>query len=218
MTIGPSLEPEVLMGYVEKNLLAGEEVLLRPRYHPVRFLPGALGVLLGGLVALAPLVLPPDVAFPVSFLAVGAVLAVTGLVAIAFRAFVDSFDEFAITSVRIIKKTGILTRRVSQVPLDKVQDLRLVATLWGRWLSYGDVEVQSAAEEGPVAFTRIRNPEAFRNVVLTRRTTVAAAPAAPAPRLRTAEERLQEVERLFAAGALTEAEHETKRRELIREL
>jgi hypothetical protein len=206
------------MGYVEKNLLAGEDVLLRPGYHAVRFLPGALGVFLGVLVALAPLVLPRDTASPVAFVAVGAALAAIGLVAIAFRAFVDSFDEFAITSVRIIKKTGILTRRVSQVPLDKVQDLSLVATLWGRWLSYGDVEVQSAAEDGPVAFRRIRDPEAFRNVVLARR---AAPPGVPtgrtAPRP-TAEERLADVERLFGTGVLTEAEYKAKREELIREL
>lgn len=36
------------MGYVEKNLMAGENVLLRPRYHPVRFLSGAFGIFLGG--------------------------------------------------------------------------------------------------------------------------------------------------------------------------
>ena len=200
------------MGYVEKNLLAGEEVLLRPRYHPVRFLSGALGVLLGGLVALAALALPGATGYSVLPVVAGAAIAVIGLLAMGLRAFVDSFDEFAITSVRIIKKTGILTRRVSQIPLDKVQDLSLVATLWGRWLSYGDVEVQSAAEEGPIAFRRIRDPEAFRNVVLGRR---AAAHAAPASHLPTAEERLGNVERLFAAGALTEAEYRTKRQELI---
>lgn len=204
------------MGYVEKNLLAGEEVLLRPRYHPVRFLSGALGVLLGGLVALAVVVLPGVTGTSVLPLAAGAAIAAIGLLAMGLRALVDSFDEFAITSVRIIKKTGILTRRVSQIPLDKVQDLSLVATLWGRWLSYGDVEVQSAAEEGPIAFRRIRNPEAFRNVVLGRR--AAAGSAAPSSRLPTPEERLGNVERLFAAGVLTEAEYKAKRQELISDL
>lgn len=203
------------MGYVEGNLLAGEEVLLRPRYHPVRFLPGALGVLLGGLVALAAVALPRATESSFLVVAAGAAIAVVGLLAMGLRALVDSFDEFAITSVRVLKKTGILTRRVSQIPLDKVQDLSLVATLWGRWLSYGDVEVQSAAEEGPIAFRRIRDPEAFRNVVLGRRT---APSTAPASRLPTAEERLGNVERLFAAGTLTEAEYQAKRQELIREL
>ena len=129
------------------------------------------------------------------------------------------FDEFAVTSLRIIKKTGVLTRRVSQIPFDKVQDLRLVATLWGRWLSYGDVAIDSASEEGPVVFRRIQNPEAFRNAVFTRRAAATAVPGTvPAVPLRTPEERLKDVERLFAAGTLTEAEYKAKRQELIRDL
>lgn len=206
------------MGYVDKNLMAGESVLLRPRYHPVRFLTGALGILFGALIALAAFVLPAGMASPAILLAVGAALAVAGLLTVAFRAFVDSFDEFAVTSLRIIKKTGFWTRQVSQIPLDKVQDLRLAATLWGRWLSYGTVEVQSAGEEGPVVFHRIQNPEAFRNAAFTRRAAVVAPGGAPATGLRTPEERLQDVERLFKAGSLTEIEYKAKRQALINEL
>lgn len=206
------------MGYVNRNLMAGEDVLLRPRYHPVRFLPGALGIFLGALVALGAVVLPQGTASPGILVAVGAALAVVGLLAIALRAVVDSFDEFAITSLRIIKKTGFWTRRVSQIPLDKVQDLRLDATLWGRWLSYGNVEVESAGEDGPVVFRRIQNPEAFRNAVFTRRAAPAAASVAPATPFRAAEDRLKEVERLFKTGSLTESEYKMKRQELIKEL
>jgi uncharacterized membrane protein YdbT with pleckstrin-like domain len=206
------------MGYVNRNLMADEDVLLRPRYHPVRFLPGALGIFLGALVALGAVVLPQGTASPGILVAVGAALAVVGLLAIALRAVVDSFDEFAITSLRIIKKTGFWTRRVSQIPLDKVQDLRLVATLWGRWLSYGNVEVESAGEDGPVMFRRIQNPEAFRNAVFARRAAPAAASVAPATPFRTAEDRLKEVERLFKTGSLTEGEYKMKRQELIKEL
>lgn len=98
------------MGYVTKNLMPGEVVLLRPVYHPVRFLPGALGVVLGGLIAVGALVLPAGTASPEILLAVGGVLALVGLVALAVRAIADSFDEFAVTSLRIIKKTGVLAR------------------------------------------------------------------------------------------------------------
>jgi len=206
------------MGYVDKNLMAGEDVLLRPRYHPVRFLPGAFGIILGVLVALGAVVLPRGTASPGILIAVGTALALLGFLAIALRAIVDSFDEFAITSLRIIKKTGFLTRRVAQIPLDKVQDLHLVATLWGRWLSYGNVEVESAADDGPVVFRRIQNPEAFRNAVFTRRAAPAAASVAPTTLSRTAEARLADVERLFKAGSLTEGEYKTKRQELIKEL
>ncbi len=206
------------MGYVDKNLVGGEDVLLRPRYHPVRFLPGALGVFLALPIVVAALVLPQGTASPGTLLAVGGALAALGLLAIVLRATVDSFDEFAVTSLRVVKKTGILTRQVAQVPLDKVQDLHVAASFWGRWLSYGTVEVASAAEDGPIVFPRIRNPEAIRNVVLTRRAAPAGASAAAVPRLPTVEQRLADVERLFKSGSLSEAEYRVKRQELVKAL
>ena len=75
-----------------------------------------------------------------------------------------------------------------------------------------------SAAGGPGTFRRIRNPEAFRNVVLTRRAAPAAASVSPASGARTAEERLRDVERLFRSGTLTEREYELKRQELIREI
>ena len=39
------------MSYVEKNLAPGEEILLRPRYHWVRFVPGASVAVLGAVLA-----------------------------------------------------------------------------------------------------------------------------------------------------------------------
>jgi hypothetical protein len=134
---------------------------------------------------------------------------------------VDSFDEFAITSLRIIKKTGFLTRRVTQIPLDKVQDLNLEATLWGRWLSYGNVEVELAAEDKPVVFPRIQDPEAFRSFVFSRRAAPVAAPVAvvaPAKQGPTAAERLGELERLVKSGFINEREYQARRQDLIKAL
>src|SRR5262249_34055440 len=139
------------VSYIDKNLVPGEEVLLRPRYHWVRFVPGALLVVLGLLAAIAALVFKELAPQSAVLIAAGGV-AVVGFRAIGFRALVDSFAEFGVTTVRVIRKTGFLTRRVVQIPLDKVQDLHLVATLWGRWLSYGDVELESAGVDGPLVF------------------------------------------------------------------
>ena len=206
------------MSYIESHLVEGEEVLLRPRYHWVRFLPAVLFVALGLALAIASAVLP-QAATPLWI--TGGALVVVGLVGMAFRAVKDSFDEFAVTSMRVIRKTGLLTRRVIQIPNDKVQDLRLVATLWGRWLSYGDVELESAGEEGPLVFPRIQNPENFRNVLFTwrqRHPAGAFLTAAPASPRASVEERLREAERLRASGAITEDEYKAKRQELIKEL
>jgi membrane protein YdbS with pleckstrin-like domain len=220
------------MSYVEKNLMPGEEVLLRPRYHWVRFVPAATVALLGVALAVTGWLLVPAEAggtggpgFRSLLLSVAGFLVLAGLFVMGWRALVDSFDEFAVTSFRVIKKSGFVTRNVRQIPLEKIQDVNVRSTMGGRWLSYGDVELQTAGSDSTVIFPRILHPEEFRNVLFTHTRSQlagsdglggrpAAAPAAGA----SVQERLKEAERLFKSGALSEAEYQEKRQALIREL
>jgi len=221
------------MSYVEKNLAPGEEVLLQPRYHWVRFVPGASVAALGAVLAVASGLFVPAAEGEASglrsplLLAAGVVF-LAGVLGMAWRALVDSFDEFAITSFRVIKKSGFVTRSVRQIPLEKVQDVNVRSTLGGRWLSYGDVELQTAGSDSTVVFPRILHPEKFRNVLFTHTRPQAAgtdglggrgSSAATAPPARTSvEERLKEAERLRKTGVLSEAEYQEKRQALIKEL
>jgi len=218
------------MSYVEKNLAAGEEILLRPRYHGVRFVPGATVAVLGAaLAAVTGLFVPAgpggaESGLSSGLLVVALVLFLAGILLMARRALVDSFDEFAVTSLRVIKKSGFVTRNVRQIPLEKVQDVNVRSTLGGRWLSYGDVELQTAGSDSTVVFPRILHPEGFRNVLFTHirpqgGTDGLGGRAAAAPLSRaTVEERLKEAERLHRAGVLSEAEYQEKRQALIKEL
>lgn len=219
------------MSYVEKNLTPGEEILLQPRYHWVRFVPGASVAVLGAsLAAASGLLVPAGTGGTESglrsllFLVAG-ILFLAGLLGMVWRALVDSFDEFAITSYRVIRKSGFVTRSVRQIPLEKVQDVNVRSTLGGRWLSYGDVELETAGSDSTVVFPRILHPEKFRNVLFTHTRPQAAGtdglggPSATAtPSRVSVEERLKEADRLFKTGVLSEAEYQEKRRALIREL
>ena len=209
------------MGYLEKNLMPGEEVLLRPAYHWVRFAPGLAGLAAGAVIAIAGTALGDFVASPW----IGAVAAAAGLAALVRRWASDLFDEFAVTSLRVVRKTGLVTRDVRQVPLEKVQDLNIRANLWGRWLAYGDVVVQTAGQDGTVVFPRIAHPEQFRNVLFAHlpRAGGAAAPSAapaasPAPPIRSVEDRLKDLDRLRQQGLVTEGEYAAKRATLLAEL
>lgn len=217
------------MSYVEKNLAPGEEILLQPRYHWVRFVPGAAVTVLGAALAAGSTLFVPAATEgtgsslrPV-LLVVAGFLFLAGFVAMAWRALVDSFDEFAITSFRVIRKSGFVTRSVRQIPLEKVQDVNVRSTLGGRWLSYGDVELETAGSDSTVVFPRILHPEKFRNVLFTHTRPQAAdglggrVAAAPPSRV-SLEERLREVERLHKTGVLSEAEYQEKRRALLGEL
>lgn len=206
------------VGYVEKNLVEGEVVLFRPSYHWVRFVPGALGVVVAAVLLAGGAAAGETVVF--AWLA--AVTAVVSLAALLVRWVSDLFDEFAVTSMRVIRKAGLLTRDVRQVPLDKVQDLNIRANLWGRWLAYGDVEVQTAGQASTVVFPRIRHPEEFRNVLFAHRPGAGGAapvPAtAPSSAARPVEDRLKELERLRQQGLVTDDEYAKKREALLSEV
>lgn len=222
------------MTYVAKNLMPGEEVLLRPRYHWVRFAPAAFAVLLGIVLAVLSALLVPAAGAETGgvesrslLLIVGGVIVLLGLAAALRRWFVDSFDEFAVTSFRVIRKTGILARSVRQFPLEKIQDVTVRSTLGGRWLSYGDVEIQTAGSDSTVVFPRILHPEEFRNVLFTSSRSrggtdgLGAPSPVPAPAAAgrpSVEERLKEAERLYRSGLLTDAEYQAKRKALVAEL
>ncbi|MGZ5428321.1 MAG: PH domain-containing protein [Thermoanaerobaculia bacterium] len=219
------------MSYVVKNLAPGEQILFQARYHWVRFVPGASVAVLGAVLAAASgLLVPAETGGTESglrsplFLVAG-FLVLAGVLAMTWRALVDSFDEFAITSFRVIRKSGFVTRSVRQIPLEKVQDVNVQSTLGGRWLSYGDVELQTAGSDSTVVFPRILHPEEFRNVLFTHTRPLAAGTdglggrAATVPPSRASvEERMKEAERLHKSGVLSEAEYQEKRQALIKEL
>ena len=218
------------MAYVDSNLMPGEEVLFRPRYHPVRFLPGVAALVAGIAVAVAGGIFKdtPTLQSSPMLLYVGLGIVGLALLGLGWRALADSFDEFAITSHRVIRKTGFLHRSVRQIPLDRVQDLNVRSTLGGRWLSYGDVELQTAGSDGTVVFPRIQHPEEFRNVLFVHRSSpdagklgasAAAVSAAPSASARpSVESRLKEIDALRKQGLLNEDEYQEKRRSLIKDL
>ena len=204
--------------------MPGEELLLRPRYHWVRFVPGGAAVVLGVLLAGLAVAIPAPAAAGSGagthtlLLVAGGICVLLGLVAILRRWLVDSFDEFAVTTFRVIRKSGFLQRTVRQIPLEKIQDVNVRSTLGGRWLSYGDVEIQTAGNDSTVVFPRILHPEKFRNVLFTtthpRATDGLGAPP-PVTSRASVEARLKEAERLYKSGVLTEAEYQEKRKALV---
>jgi membrane protein YdbS with pleckstrin-like domain len=199
------------MTYVSKNLMPGEEVLYAPTYHWVRFLPGAAVAGLGFALAAAAYGLSEPAARS-ALLWAALALVVLGFLSALWRGFVDSFAEFAITQHRVIKKTGFLTRDVRQIPLDKIQDVNVKATLWGRWLAYGDVELQTAGSDSTVVFPRIVDPDQFRNVLFSH--LHPGGSGAPAPSA-SVETRLKEADRLLKSGVITEEEYRAKRAALL---
>ena len=74
--------------------------------------------------------------------------------------------KYVITNRRIIQIFGVLSKNVTDSSLDKVNDVKMQQSLWGRVFNYGDIEILTASEFGINRFTRISRPIAFKTAML----------------------------------------------------
>lgn len=142
------------MGYVDSNLLIGEEVVYRSKLHWIIFFgPAALfafSIYLmtqgSGYATVAILLIP-----------ISAVWTIT-----TFIVFITS--EFAITNKRVLIKTGIIRRNSIETMLGKVEGIQVDQGIIGRMLDYGTIKVTGTGGTGS-PFKNIDAPLEFRKRV-----------------------------------------------------
>jgi uncharacterized membrane protein YdbT with pleckstrin-like domain len=128
------------MSYLDESLAPGETIVARFHLHWT-----AKGRLILGIV-LIPLV-------------IGIFIAIYEW--LRLRAI-----ELAVTSHRVVFKTGIVGRETEEVRLSAVETVDLHQTTWGRILGYGDVRVTGRGESSLV-FSRVTDPVAVKRAIET---------------------------------------------------
>ena len=123
----------------------------------------ALGVIFGAMM-LGFLMSPDEGA--------DAVDTVLGLVALVFlfrflwRVWEWRVDKIIVTDRRILEVSGLLTRKVASMPLEKLTDLTYNRSLAGRLLGYGRISVESAGQEqGLTTIDYLPSPDDFYRTV-----------------------------------------------------
>ena len=58
-----------------------------------------------------------------------------------------SIEYFVVTSQRMILTSGLLTRKVAMMPLNKVTDMSFQRSLGGRLFGYGEFILESAGQD-----------------------------------------------------------------------
>jgi uncharacterized membrane protein YdbT with pleckstrin-like domain len=148
------------VGYVERHLLPDERVLYKTRLHWFLYLKAML-LTLGG-VALT--IVLGQVADPPWAWYVGATVAVAGAVWWIVRWIELRTSEFAVTSMRLIFKVGLVARYTTELMLGKVESISVTQGLLGRMLNFGDLIVTGTGGAREV-FAGVHDPVGFRNEV-----------------------------------------------------
>jgi uncharacterized membrane protein YdbT with pleckstrin-like domain len=124
--------------------------------------------------------------------------------------------QYLITNHRVIQVSGVFSKEVVDSSLEKVNDVKMSQSLFGRLFGYGDLEILTASELGANLFKRIGDPIKFKTTMLNAKERmgfdgVAGRPRADAdiPTL------IEELDDLRRRGILSEAEFERKKAELM---
>ena len=144
---------------------------------------------------------------------------------------------FVITNQRVIYRTGVVARKGAEIPLDRITNINFGQRMFERVIGAGNLEIQSAGEQGTTSFDFVRHPDGVQQEIYrqmdarehrqssTDATAVgdavakalgdqpgAASPAAPAA---SVPEQIEQLARLRDAGHITPEEYEAKKSELL---
>jgi len=74
--------------------------------------------------------------------------------------------EYIVTNRRVMQTAGVFSKRVVDSSLEKVNDIKLSQSFFGRVFDYGNIEILTASELGVDRFDRIANPIKFKTTML----------------------------------------------------
>jgi len=200
--------------YVDSLMAHNERILLRTRQHwfvlvSMIFLEIILILVLGAAVSALSILVTP----------VAAIGFVILLVPIAYmlRDILTWFQkQYIITNRRVIQVSGIFSKNVVDSSLEKVNDVKMSQSFFGRLFDYGDIEILTASEMGVNLFKRIGDPVKFKTAMLNAKeelgyegTAMRGQDADDIP------EQIAELDDLRKKGILTEEEFRSKKRELL---
>ncbi|GAA1924709.1 PH domain-containing protein [Streptomyces sodiiphilus] len=72
---------------------------------------------------------------------------------------------YVLTTKRLHKRTGFLSKTGRSIPLARVNDVSYSASLWERIMRYGTLHVQSASEQGVMVLKHVPDPEMLKSVI-----------------------------------------------------
>lgn len=96
----------------------------------------------------------------------GIVLVLVPLVGILNDVLVWQNKAYLVTTHRVIQTSGVFSKDVVDSSLEKVNDVKLSQSFWGRLFGFGDIEILTASELGVNLFHEINDPVGFKTAML----------------------------------------------------
>jgi len=72
---------------------------------------------------------------------------------------------FVVTDQRVVYRTGVFSRHGVEVPLERINNLNFHQRMFERMIGAGDLEIQSAGEQGTTLFENVRHPDGVQQEI-----------------------------------------------------
>ncbi len=156
--------------------------------------------------------------------------AVVGIVAIAWAVWLGlkylgwRMTYFVVTSRRVIYRSGVVSKRGVEIPLERINNINFHQRLIDRIIGAGDLDIESAGKDGQEHFDFIRHPDGVQHeiyrqmearnmpVAMVQQAPAVVSPAQPGTAV---PEQIEQLARLRDQGHITDAEFEAKKAELL---
>lgn len=199
--------------YIQRMLGENERILLRTHQH--RFVLFSM-VVAELTITLLLFIGVSAAAFYYPLAAAAFVLMLIPLGSMARDILVWSNHQYLVTNRRVIQVSGIFNKNVVDSSLEKVNDVKMTQSFFGRMFDYGDIEILTASETGVNQFKRIGNPVLFKTAMLNAKEKLGFEGMASQPQTgRNIPALIAELDELRQKGIVTEEEFRQKKAQLL---
>lgn len=145
-----------------------------------------------------------------------------GLVVIDYLRW--TYTHFVVTDRRVISRSGIISKRGTEIPLERINNIDFHQRLIDRIVGAGDLDIESAGKDGQSHFDFVRHPDMVQQEIYRQmeanakrqaswhREVQTPAPAAAQPDVA---EQIAKLAGLRDQGHITPEEFEAKKAELL---
>jgi uncharacterized membrane protein YdbT with pleckstrin-like domain len=124
--------------------------------------------------------------------------------------------QYIVTNRRVIQTAGVFSKDVVDSSLEKVNDVKLSQSFWGRMFDYGDIEILTASEVGANVFRSIGGPIEFKTAMLNAKEKLGYDELGVRPQIEEDVPTLiSKLDGLRKQGIISEAEFQQKKAELL---
>ncbi|HVN53497.1 MAG TPA: PH domain-containing protein, partial [Anaerolineaceae bacterium] len=126
--------------------------------------------------------------------------------------------KYVVTNRRVIQISGVINKNVTDSSLEKVNDVKMEQSFWGRLFNFGDVEILTASELGANLFQTIGDPIRFKTAMLNAKEELESGRAMRQEAEEDIPALIARLDTLRQQGIITPEEFQRKKAELLAKL